>query len=75
MNKCCKRIKIIFSRYLPSTWSCAEIDYAFGLTEEVVLLVQLYEFEGSSRPEALFLGHVIELVQTPLSLLRLLWHF
>ena len=60
--------------HLPSTWSGAEIHHAFGLAEEVVLLVQLDELEGGTGAEALLLGHVIELIKTALSLLCFLWH-
>ena len=59
---------------LPSTWCCTKIDYTFSLTQKVVFLVHLDQLESCTRPEALFLSHIIELIQTPLSLLSLFTH-
>ena len=51
---------------LPTTWCSAEINDDLGSTEEVILLVELDELEGSTGSVAVLLGHVIVLVQASL---------
>ena len=62
-------------RYLPSTGCRTEIDDALSASQEVVLLVELDQLEGSTGPVAVLLSHVIELIKTPLGVLFLTsWH-
>ena len=51
---------------LPTTWCSAEINDDLGSTEEVILLVELDELEGSSGSVAVLLGHMIILIKTSL---------
>ena len=49
---------------LPTTGSGAKIDEALGSLEEVILLVELDELEGCTRPVAVFFGEMIILIKT-----------
>ena len=52
----------------------AQVQDALGLGEELVLLVQLQQLERRTRAVAAILGEVVELVETLLGNLVLLWH-
>lgn len=52
----------------PTSGGGAEIEDGVSAGEEGVLGIELDELEGGTRTEALFLGEMVELVQTMLSL-------
>lgn len=61
--------------HLPSTWGGTKIDDTLGSGEDVVFFVKLDELEGGTGAVTMLLGHVIELIETPLGVLFLpSWH-
>ena len=59
---------------VPAAGGRAEVDASPRLRQKIVLLVQLHEFEGGTATVTLFLGQLVELVQTPFSFLVLATH-
>lgn len=56
------------------TWSCAEIQQDLAFFQKSIFLVQLNQFESSSRAVPLLFGELVPLVETAFAMLFLNCH-